>query len=468
MASPSSSFLPPPPPVPAGFSPASLPGFCPSSQDGASASYRDALLSPAAPRPRLQSMIVAPSATGSSRNDVPPNGSFINGGGWETVGSRRRPSSMRASQLPPSQLKLLLLKKARGKCFRCLSKDHRTASCRNFVVCLLCGEIGHRARWYKKPLVSPPPSSTSPAPWAPPARLAAAAPVPPAAAQSAPAPPPAAAQSAPATRLSTAFSCSHQVPMEAPGGNRREAVVAMAPRSMAQADAEQLLGRHAVVTTVVGFRPSLELFEITRGMALHFRIAEADVKVTVHAPGEFLLRSRDPAVKREALQHYGPLVLRSVSFLLSPWTRLRRATASNLLYQVRVCLEGVPDHAWDVVSVAPLFTGEAIIDHIDDSVNSEQETACLRLWVWMSNVDMLAMCGVLKLEEPTEVPLLHFPELGILQDVPSRSAPLKMIDHPILIHWTKSSITPAALLGARSVLRASAATLAGPPPTRRR
>jgi hypothetical protein len=46
-----------------------------------------------------------------------------------------------------SQFKALLFRKARGKCFKCLSPEHRVAECRNLAKCLLCGEFGHKARW---------------------------------------------------------------------------------------------------------------------------------------------------------------------------------------------------------------------------------------------------------------------------------------------------------------------------------
>jgi hypothetical protein len=62
-----------------------------------------------------------------------------------------------------------------------------------------------------------------------------------------------------------------------------------------------------------------------------------------------------------------------------------------LPYKVRVCIEGVSEHAHDAIFVAPLFTGEVLIDFVDELVLSEQETACFRFWVWMEDVDSLAI-----------------------------------------------------------------------------
>ena len=85
------------------------------------------------------------------------------------------------------------------------------------------------------------------------------------------------------------------------------------------------------------------------------------------------------------------------------------------------------------------FAGETLMDYIDDIVLCEQETACVRVWVWMDNVEKLPTRGTLKLEEPIEVesPLLHYPEVGIHLEVPARSGPLRVIEHDVLIHLDK-------------------------------
>ncbi|KAM0872777.1 hypothetical protein ACQ4PT_038487 [Festuca glaucescens] len=128
--------------------------------------------------------------------------------------------------------------------------------------------------------------------------------------------------------------------------------------------------------------------------------------------------------------------------LLHPHTVVPAPSCNSLVslpFKVRVCLQGVPDHAWDVGSVKPLFGGEALVDSVDDLKFSEGDSACFRLWVWMESVNALATRGVLKLEEPVEVdsPLIHFPEAGIFADTPAQTGPLKMVDHPVLIHLDK-------------------------------
>jgi hypothetical protein len=107
-----------------------------------------------------------------------------------------------------------------------------------------------------------------------------------------------------------------------------------------------------------------------------------------------------------------------------------------MCYKARVCLEGVPADAHQVETIRGLFGASDIIERIDDVVNSKEESACCRVWVWMENVATLARRGRLDLEEPLEVdsPLLHFPELGMEVDLPVRTGPLRTLSYDVLLH----------------------------------
>lgn len=167
-------------------------------------------------------------------------------------------------------------------------------------------------------------------------------------------------------------------------------MLAAAPRSASMACAERLYSSRGVVAVVVGFQPAMELSDIAQGFANHFQVDADSLKVSMLAPREFLVLFSEVRSRNEALSVSGALMLGNVSFMLSPWTRFRRASAAKLLYRVRVCLDGVPKHAWDILSVAQLFDRSMLIEGIDDSCNSPEETACMKLWVWMEDVNMLA------------------------------------------------------------------------------
>jgi hypothetical protein len=196
----------------------------------------------------------------------------------------------------------------------------------------------------------------------------------------------------------------------APGAGRGDIVNAVAARTAVVASADRRLSLHGLVAVVGTMQPAMGVGVVAELFAARFGEPPSRVEATVHAPGEFLLYFADPATRRAALAVQGPVVMGGASFLLTPWDRLRGAMPAILPYKVRVCIEGVPEHARDTTSVAPIFAGSALIDGVDEMVQCDQETACFCLWIWMENVDRLATRGVLKLEEPVEIesPLVHY------------------------------------------------------------
>jgi hypothetical protein len=182
--------------------------------------------------------------------------------------------------------------------------------------------------------------------------------------------------------------------------------------------------------------PALSTSEARQLFANHFKTPLSAVTATCHGPCEFLLFFTDPVKAKEAQTYSGKLVLGGTSFLLRPWSRLRRALTASLPYKVRVCLEGVPEHAHDIVSVTPLFAGEAMVDYFDDMIWSEKESGCVRIWLWMEDVDKLARRATLMLEEPmVDGPAVaHHPSVGIFSDVAYRPGPVAVVEHQVIIH----------------------------------
>ncbi|KAK1695058.1 hypothetical protein QYE76_011755 [Lolium multiflorum] len=373
----------------------------------AAPSFLEALLSPSPagglngdvpskePRARLRSIITVPEGSTAG----------LDGNGWVLVGKDGKPVRPRPplrsdgrSHGGDNKFKDLLLKKARGCCFKCLLPGHRISDCRNKARCLLCGAPGHKARWCKG--VQEEGDEQRPPPTKPPGPSA--------------------------LRFPSSASANGFDDMEAPGLRRQGFAAAVAPRLAVVADTEKELSLHAVVAVVVGYFPQVELAEVRRAFAQRFGIEEGGngVHVSLFGVGEYLPFFSDPAVRFVALATPGTIELGCVSFKLAPWTRFRSASAAQLCFKARVCLEGVPRSAWHIEAVDKLFDRGMLVDSQDFTSDTPEETACMRLWVWMANVDKLATRGVLKLEEP----------MGTVADPASRSGPLKLLDYKVLIH----------------------------------
>jgi hypothetical protein len=82
------------------------------------------------------------------------------------------------SRRPPTAARWAFHRATEGRCFKCLARDHRAASCRDPVRCLRCRRSGHRAaqcratesRQFCAPPPPPPPPSPPPPP--PPSTMA--------------------------------------------------------------------------------------------------------------------------------------------------------------------------------------------------------------------------------------------------------------------------------------------------------
>jgi hypothetical protein len=248
------------------------------------------------------------------------------------VGGRNRPRQRERRPPPPvSRFKELLFRKAKGKCFKCLSPDHRVAECRNLAKCLLCGEFRHKARWCKgkqgvkegAPTVGVTMSAAAEA-----LRTARRA-----------------ASSSPSTNPARARKLGG---MEAPAtyADQRPALVcAAAPRSADIAVAEERYSRYGVVAVAVGWCPDLELADVARLFARQLTLHVSQILVNMRAPGEYILLFDSIDARNMAVQWQGALNVGPAAFMISAWTRFRGARAGKLCYKARVCIEGVPADA---------------------------------------------------------------------------------------------------------------------------
>ncbi|KAI4992225.1 hypothetical protein ZWY2020_046717 [Hordeum vulgare] len=172
--------------------PSRLPQATPSAQIVPRGARGREASSVAPPRPQLQSLIVAPGSTPrASAQSFSADDAADPSMDWNLVRSRKEKRVMKATssgdlhrqrRAPPSDpvaLQQHLAFKARfnGRCFRCLSKRHRLASCRDPIRCIRCKGSGHLARSCTSKLHSqlqpptrslpqhPPPPQANPAAW---------------------------------------------------------------------------------------------------------------------------------------------------------------------------------------------------------------------------------------------------------------------------------------------------------------
>lgn len=103
-----------------------------------------------------------------------------------------------------------------------------------------------------------------------------------------------------------------------------------------------------------------------------------------------------------------------------------------------MCLEGPPRHTWTVEDIKQLFPAPAKVDHIEDGVFSDEESACCCAWVWVQDATKIATRGILTVEEPAfqSSPEFHrhFLDGHPGRQVTASSDPINMLAYPVLIH----------------------------------
>lgn len=99
-----------------------------------------------------------------------------------------------------------------------------------------------------------------------------------------------------------------------------------------------------------------------------------------------------------------------------------------------MCIEGIPEHAQQVDTVARLFNSTTFIEDFDTDDDTEQERDCLCVWVWTFNPDGLAKTVTLKIAEPLTYPEEYYWQMGEFELPAIRTGPAEMLNYEVIIH----------------------------------
>ncbi|RLN33881.1 hypothetical protein C2845_PM03G24540 [Panicum miliaceum] len=213
---------------------------------------------------------------------------------------------------------------------------------------------------------------------------------------------------------------------------RPDHITACTARTPALVEEERNLELHALLAVQMDGRVKLSDEQVRRDALRQLRISEWSLRVTKTAAATFLLRFSEPATRTAAL---GVREIRAghTALRLRPWTRQHGAQASKVKYRVRLCLEGVPSHAWQCEVVTPLFAPRSFVELFCDKRYTEKEE-CLCLWIWTDDPTGLAKSGTLRIEEPITVTEEYFIHLGNMGSPYVRSDQAELLKHEVMIH----------------------------------
>lgn len=324
-------------------------------------------------------------------------------------------------------------RQAAGRCYRCLAADHKVASCRDPPRCLNCWKSGHRVRFcsliHPKLATKKQPSSFRDKPRA--------------------------TEQQRAEKNQPPETVTHQETHREISGTKKKGkmedllpgaphlrpdrVEGCALRTAAMREEERMLSASAVLAVAVDANVVPSCCQVEEAARRQFMLGQSKLEVTVSGKATFLLCFGDLRRRREVLAAGEPLFVDGNSFRILPWTRFSAAEASKFVFKARVCLEGVPRHAWQIEAVRSLFPPATSFEGVDHNTPEEKEAACFWIKLWTANLALIAKAGSLEIEEPMlqSPPPFQYPELGVEEEVllQERMGPVQTLKYQeILIH----------------------------------
>jgi len=249
--------------------------------------------------------------------------------------------------------------KTEGKCFKCLSSDHRAASCRDPIRCFRYLGLGHRERDCRR--FGTQRSSTA-------ARRACKEDLPPP-----PSPP----------RVGQAAMARLGDPETRPDEDE-----CLIPTSFATEASRREWEETAAVSWAMSGPPNTGPREVEAAIRDEFRLRQGEVVVTRHHPQAFLIKFHHRHHCSRALQQ-GFAKRHGIDIHFVKWRSLANCLGVSLLFRVKLCLDGVPRHAWDDGIVERIIGRRCALESIDTDLLHPAETKTIDLWAWTANPSLI-------------------------------------------------------------------------------
>ncbi|CAN6221656.1 unnamed protein product [Urochloa humidicola] len=215
-------------------------------------------------------------------------------------------------------------------------------------------------------------------------------------------------------------------------------VHAAAPRTDAVRKAERSLQIYSLLAVQLDARVRLDTAIVRQEAARQLHVPLHEIGA-VRVSGASFLINFDIQIQRDAARQHRALRIVHIKLQLLPWMHQVGALAAlaKFKYRVRLCIEGIPRHARQFETVAKLLPPSSFMDDEPCDQEKDEEEECLRLWLWVTEPDEIALTGTLQLEEPVTLPQEGYAEslfelgmpLGVMRDGPATALEYEVIIH---------------------------------------
>ncbi|CAN6356994.1 unnamed protein product [Urochloa humidicola] len=114
------------------------------------------------------------------------------------------------------------------------------------------------------------------------------------------------------------------------------------------------------------------------------RLQPRDVTVLVHQPEPYLIRFERSEHCRAA-RDKGRFRGRGIDICLRPWRSLTHAIGMRIFYRVRLCLDGIPIHAWTPDIVERVIDRRCALQCINTDLVQPRDSRHIDLWAWTAD-----------------------------------------------------------------------------------
>jgi hypothetical protein len=137
----------------------------------------------------------------------------------------------------------------------------------------------------------------------------------------------------------------------------------------------------ALVPWAMHLPPHCGARDIERLVSDELHLQAGDLHVTLHQPEPYLLRFTHPH-HAAAAEIRGRFQGRGIDICLWRWRSLSHALGLRLFYRVKLCLDGIPPHAWTPDIIERVIGHRCALQFIVTDLVQSAETRHIEIWAW--------------------------------------------------------------------------------------
>ncbi|XP_037484998.1 uncharacterized protein LOC119363729 [Triticum dicoccoides] len=149
-----------------------------------------------------------------------------------------------------------------------------------------------------------------------------------------------------------------------------------------------LLTSNAAVAWFEGAREDVPCHTVAAAFASTFGLRQGDVSVVRHYPEQYLVRFMYQHNCADAVNR-GDFLVGNSRLYIRGWWLEAHADNEDMLYHVRLCIEGIPVHGWNNYIASFVIGRGCSLDYIEQRSVRRDDTRDLSLWAWTSNPNLI-------------------------------------------------------------------------------